>query len=146
VEHAWKQLRGQYIAYLRKLKKPTGSGAGRKPTFRHSEFMEFYRDLYRPYSRYTTNLNHNETKTLLSSHLCCLKQKREHGRRERIPKFTRWHWWMEPHWRRWQCWRQRGLTATIYRRRANWQRDSLAVCVWISRRSINRRNFHSQHK
>jgi hypothetical protein len=40
----WTKLRQQYMAFLRRLKKPSGTGGGRKPTFRHDFSMGFLND------------------------------------------------------------------------------------------------------
>ncbi|CAL8085993.1 unnamed protein product [Orchesella dallaii] len=52
-EHQWKELRKQYTNYLRKLTKPSGSGARSQPSFRHASTMEFYQHFYKPYKTFS---------------------------------------------------------------------------------------------
>ncbi len=43
---AWKSLRNQYMAHRRKLKKPSGSGKGNRPFFRHEDAMRFLNESF----------------------------------------------------------------------------------------------------
>ena len=44
----WTKLRSQFMGFLRRLIKPSGSGKGRRPYFRHEEAMAFIKDSIDP--------------------------------------------------------------------------------------------------
>ncbi|OXA60389.1 hypothetical protein Fcan01_05388 [Folsomia candida] len=57
----WQKLRSQFSGFLRRLKNPSGKGAGNRPFFRHEKSMRFLKDEIEPEETTFSNVDDDVT-------------------------------------------------------------------------------------